>query len=265
MLAQREDMAGEKLNQLAEQINFLIKLEQEALEECVTEMGSLMIDLEKASAKEQNDQVEGGIELIKKTISEDCAKMSDELKQEIEFLSQQAEIVKQALTVKGKNEEAFAEIESLILEDVGQLEDNDSFKKRSLAAHEKNKLELLNMITDIREALNEGAIEDLAAYFEAVAMEEAEQNYSDQQDDSELSDEDDEDELDDCQDSCDTSDLLAAKKVKSVDADNLCSEEEFDSCPCSKEDGFDFSSNEKLLEMLKVFSDPAAIKAESEK
>lgn len=221
-------MVGEKLKQLAEQIDFLINLEQEALGECIQEVGSLIVSLERESSRLQDEEVNAGLDLIKKTVSEDYEKMRHDFTEELNFLQKQREIIGQALSVKSQDIDKFAEIEKLILEDVGDLEDNETFKQRMQNINAQNRTELLNVITDIKEALAEGAIEDLAAFFEASALENAEEKYSEEDDaDSEeesLEEKEDSDESDEC---------------------------------CDKEDlGVDFTENEKLMEILKQYSEP---------
>jgi hypothetical protein len=55
-----------KFTQLSEQINFLIKMQQESLDEFLQEFGQLINSIEKNNAPEKYDEnYEKGIELVK--------------------------------------------------------------------------------------------------------------------------------------------------------------------------------------------------------
>lgn len=210
---------GDRLKQLSQQINFLLEIEQDSLEECVQELGSLLVFLEQETTKSQDEESFKGLDVIRRKLSEDYNKMSESYQKEINYLKEQKNIVEQALTVENKNPETFSELEKIILEDVGELESNDLFKERILKTNQANRAEFLNVIEEIRESIEEGSIDELAEYFEAVALDEAETAYE----------ENFEEEIDD---SCDEED--AGSSVHD----------------------FDLTNNQNVVDLLKKISEP---------
>ncbi len=239
-------MVGKQLKQLQEQIKFLVDVEQDSFEECLQEFGSLMVFLEQGAATVQDDSVDGGLELVRKVLSENYHDMRSEYEEELVYLRQQLEIVSQALTVK--DDEKLAEIEKLILADVGDLEDNESFKKRVSEANAQTRQEFLGVVAEVREAVSAGSVDELAAFFQAAEMANKEGlNLDDDSEDSESEENDGDLEED-------ASDLELRGECKNCE--NMTCEEDVHP--------FDFTSNEEVMKILKEFSEPYSINLKQE-
>lgn len=234
-------MVGQSLKQLEEQIKFLVDVEQDSFEECLQEFGSLMLFLEQAATAVQDDSVDAGLELVRKILTDNYQNMRSEYETELAYLRQQLKIVQQALSVK--DTEKLAQLEGLILEDVGTLESNDSFKKRVSETNAETRQEFLSVVSEIREAVSTGSVDELAAFFHAaqVANEEG----------LNVDDEDDEDSFD-------------------VDDDDNDSEAEQESEECQNcldsncqegEHPFDFTTNDEIMNILKEFSEPYSVES----
>jgi len=158
-------VAENKLLQLAEQIEFLIKLEQDSLDECFQEYGSLMLMLENAIAAEEDLETNANLRAIRDALGENQKKLFEEYQEELKALDLQKKIVAQALTIK--DAQKFEAIQELILEEVGALEDMDKFKKRVQTANMELRSDFLQTVNELKEIITEGMIDELADLLDA--------------------------------------------------------------------------------------------------
>jgi hypothetical protein len=235
-------MAGNKLRQLSDQIDFLRTLEQDSLDECFQEYGSLMLFLEKSAAKEGSVEVSESIEMLKGVLGESRDKILAEYESDLAHLSTQKQILSQALSITDSSK--LSEIEEIILEEVGDLDDNEEFKKRVKEENLSVRQDFLQMIQEIKEIVEEGAIDDLAAFFESSSLDKGDE----ESEEDENSDDDSDDDSD-----------INQKEFKDDALEDT--EEEGDTCSldggeCTCKDIFDLASNEKIVDFLKKYSEP---------
>jgi hypothetical protein len=162
----------QKIDLLSEQINFLIQNHEESLEECNKEFEALMIAVEASIASKSGGQeASDGAETVRDVLSQKIGQMCDEFEEDIESMREQRLMVEEALKlpVGDKRDEMI----KTILEDAGELEDLEKFKKLVLEDKEESKKGFLFMIGDIKSALDEGGIEELEILFEAMELDQA--------------------------------------------------------------------------------------------
>ncbi len=235
-------MRNERLNRLNEQINFLIDLEQDSLDECLQEFGSLMVFLEQAIASVHSDEAAGGLEVVRKALQENYESMKRDHEEDLDYLERQRNIVEHALSVK--DDAKRDEIEKIIMEDVGELAELNQFKKDALEASRGNREEFLNMIADIKDSISEGSIDELSAIFQATMLDD---------EDGELEFEDEEEE----------SDQEDQENSMHKDADCDCDDED-DEGACH-EGNFDLDKNDKIIEFFKKIGEPIITSDEEKK
>lgn len=226
-----------KLQQLSKQIDFLVDVQQDSLSECIQEFGSLMAFVEQYSNKHRdNPHIIGGINTIRQTLADNYNKMVKEYEEDLNYLKNQKEVID---VVKALPEDARREeITSLILEEVGELENNDEFIERVQQSNRLARNSFLQLIAEVKEALCEGDIEELASVCQADQMEEANEFYAFDNEDEEHEHEDDEDHEE-------HGDHAWASKT---DCDDEEDEEE--------ESFFDLTNNARIVELLKSFKEP---------
>lgn len=236
-------MVGSKLQQLSEQIDFMTKLEQDALDECLVEYGSLMLYLEKTAAAEESEEALTAVEMVRQVLADHQRSILSEYEADLEHLKKQQEIIRAALRITDNIK--LAEVERIVLNEAGELDDNEDFKKRVSEANLEMRQEFLRMISEIREVVDEGGVEELAAVCAASSFENA------------------------CEDDCETSE--ACQQQREIEPKD--SDVEFEGCEheegeCVEEcDGsFDLASSEEIMNILKNFSEPYVMeKKDSEK
>jgi len=251
----RLKMTGNKLRQLSEQLDFLTTLEQDSLDECFQEYGSLMLFLEKIAAKEGNPEVCASIEVIRNVLAESRDKILADYESDLAHLATQKQIVTQALSVKDSDK--LAKIEEIIIEEVGDLDDNVEFKKRVGEANAIMRQEFLEMINEIREIVEEGAVDELVAFFEASTLDKDEEDCEEDANDSDLSEKDESEEQDSCEldPNCDDED----------NSEFTCPAESGEGKDCTCSETFDLSANEDIMNFLKQYSEPFFVDKTDEK
>ncbi|MCK4499842.1 hypothetical protein KAU11_05050, partial [Candidatus Babeliales bacterium] len=76
-----------KIEQLSQQMNFLLEVQEKSLAECVQEFDSIMRFLEISAQGDEN--AEGGIEAVQKFLSEKIELITGEFEQDVADLKEQ--------------------------------------------------------------------------------------------------------------------------------------------------------------------------------
>lgn len=175
------------LKDVQEQIEFMISLHQESLDEYLKEYENLTNFLDKkATDSLRSEQIQTSYETVKDVISSNFDRIQKESEDEVEFLKTQLEMIQKAVAMEPA--EAKAEVEDLILQDIGEIEKTEAFKERMKRGREVSKQEFFQTLDEIKQFIEEGSIEELATFCQASKMLE-DQKDLDEQDDFE--DEDD--------------------------------------------------------------------------
>ena len=227
-------MPGSKLQQLSQQIAFLISLEQDSLDECFQEYGSLMLLLEKAIADEGDEEIRSNIQTIRDALAENQSKLLNEYKSDLASLLAQQEIIRQALSIKEINR--LSEIEQIILDEVGDLEDSEIFQKRVNSANVEMRQDFLRVINEIKDVVREGALEELMDLLEGSSIEDEEEEDGDFEDDE------------------------TDGETNSSEKHTLSCEDSDEDCECLLP--FNLSTNSKVVDFLKQHADPYFVEKE---
>ncbi|MFC1854862.1 hypothetical protein ACFLY6_03290 [Candidatus Dependentiae bacterium] len=171
----------EKLNQLSEQVDFLIDMHEKSLEECNHGFEELIKFLESNSRK--SEEAECGIDAVKEFLANKIDVMMEDFEQDIEGLKEHGEMIHKAISLP--DGEQKDEIVKMLLEPLGELVETEKFKKQVLEDSEFSKKEFERMLSDIQSAVEEGGIEELEALFEAMDEERSEYEHGDEEDEDE--------------------------------------------------------------------------------
>jgi hypothetical protein len=162
----------QKIEQLAEQIDFLLKVQEESLEGCLRGFKDLIASIEQVVAKQAGSQEsQDGAERVQEFLAARMEEMRTDLEAEIGALREQHRMAAEALTLpQGQRRDEICE---LILGEAGELDDTELFKRRVLQETIQSRKEFLAMLDDIHSALKEGGVEELEALFEAMELDDA--------------------------------------------------------------------------------------------
>lgn len=162
----------QKLQQLADQIDFLLKVQEESLEGCLRGFKDLMASIEQAVARQGASQdSQDGAERVRDFLSARMEEMRLDLEAEISALREQHRMAEEALALP--DGQRRNEICELILGEAGEIQDTDLFKRHVLQETVQSRKEFLAMLDDIHSALEEGGVEELEALFEAMELDDA--------------------------------------------------------------------------------------------
>jgi len=204
-----------RLEQVLEQTEFLLDRQKKSQKECDLIFSDLLVVIEDLLEKNKSDeQKKSLLEQMYDLISGQAQKISDQAQEDIDFLGEQHKALLHIREVK--NPQKAQELLSMILEDDTELHDTEDFKREINEELAVSKQNLQTVINDIKEALQEGQIEETAMYLETIIADaEREERGSSCCGDFNC-DDDDACACDCCEDDCDEEDELEEdeKKVK---------------------------------------------------
>jgi hypothetical protein len=179
-----------RLQTIIEQTSFLLESQKEALAEC----GSMFEDLLKAVkariAEYPMGSADGAaLERVAQLIEAQSARLNEDATIDIEFLTEQVDALNKIALLN--NPAQAQELLNMIVDENAEVVDTETFKQEVQAESETSKQSLMLMVSDIKDAVNEGSAEEVAEYLESIlAMDEEEGLDENCCDDEECEDED---------------------------------------------------------------------------
>ena len=160
------------LEQLIEQAEFLLQQHQQAHVACSKDFGGLLQYLQEKMHQEADEESAGILVTVYETLKNQGEELNKTMIEDIEFLQAQVKAFKEVQSVQDPVRKK--ELTDLLLEDAGEIQATEEFKKEVLADAEENRKSLADMIFDIRQAVEEGGVAELEALFDAMKEEEEE-------------------------------------------------------------------------------------------
>lgn len=160
-----------KLQMLIDQTSFLFDHQKQALTDCESMFDDLLATVNTQAAKTSPETDEGdALVRIAVTLKEQADRMVEDASQDVAFLAEQLEALKKVAVVNDpvKRSELFA----LLVEEGEEIKDTAEFKQMVLDESAASKESLSAMLSDIKEAINEGNVSEVAEYLESVFAEE---------------------------------------------------------------------------------------------
>jgi hypothetical protein len=167
----------EKLETLHEQTSFLLKKQQELLEESLAAFDSVLslVDEKKATTDMQDKQDKqesessGSLEdlqFIYNYITKQKEVLNEPIQQDIDFLNDQLKAIKKIIGIE--DPEKVKELLDMMLEEDASLLETNIFKEQVSKDFEESKKDLDVMINDLKDAVNEGNWHTLKLTLEAM-------------------------------------------------------------------------------------------------
>jgi hypothetical protein len=166
-----------RLETLIEQTSFLLEKQQELHENSQEAFDSIlqMISEKLSELQTQNDKSKlDDLRAIQNILEAQRQKSDNEFNQDIDFLQEQLEAIKQI--VKVPDEAKAQELLGMIIDPEDELLETEEFKRQIAAEMMTSKNELALMLDDIKNSLQEGDLRELKLMLEAVADEQKEQD-----------------------------------------------------------------------------------------
>ncbi len=156
-----------RLQTIIEQTSFLLESQKEALAEC----GSMFEDLLKAVnariAEYPIGSADGAaLERVAQLVEAQSARINEDANLDIEFLTEQLDALSKISTLD--NPVQAQELLAMIIDENAEVVDTETFKQEVQAESETSKQSLILMISDIKDAVNEGSAEEVAEYLESI-------------------------------------------------------------------------------------------------
>ena len=176
-------MLQERLETLIEQTSFLLEKQQELHENSQEVFDSIMqvISEKKAELEAGDDKSKlDDLHAIETRLKTQKEKSEDDFKQDIDFLQEQLEAIKQITNVQ--DEQKAQELLDMIIDPKDELLETEDFKSQISTEIMAAKNELNLMLEDIKNALEQGDLHELNLMLEAVADEQKLQEEQDEED-----------------------------------------------------------------------------------
>lgn len=154
------------IEQLAEQTAFLLDKQKEAYVECSRELTSLLNLIKEKQTEEVDEEAVASLSSVYENLAKQSQEIRTSIQDDIDYLEGQLDAIKKAHAIADPVRRA--EIERMLVEDAGELQDTAEFKAEVSADAEESKKSLFAMIDDIKNALNEGGAEELEMLFAAM-------------------------------------------------------------------------------------------------
>jgi len=162
---------NKRLDLIDEQTTFLLEKQLEARDYC-NNLFSEVLSLVDQKIQETDEESEDykNIQRIHILISEQFSKFSDEVGDDIQFLEEQLKTIK--LIKQMDDRQKAQELLNSLLEEGEQLLETDEFKKNLEEEADISKRNFITIIDDIKNALEDGNLQDLELILSSIANEE---------------------------------------------------------------------------------------------
>lgn len=151
---------------LLEQTDFLLQKHLESAALCRAELDSLLALT--AEKRDETSDVEDRetLSAVYDSLSSQAAIIGETIEEDIKYLEEQVAAMREVAAMpEGERKQEL--VKMLLVED-GDLRPMDEFKKEIEADAEESRRSFIDMVTDIKQALNEGLLEELEAMLEAM-------------------------------------------------------------------------------------------------
>ncbi|MCB9492999.1 MAG: hypothetical protein H6679_01870 [Epsilonproteobacteria bacterium] len=177
-----------RLDQLIEQTSFLLDMQKKSQNECSGIFKDLLAVIEQklqdTRLEEKDREV---LERVNDIVSGQAQKLFEETSDDIDFLNEQFNALRQVKELEAKDPEQAKEVLSMMIEDPDQLElqDTEEFKKSLIDEAQSSRENLLIASSDIKEALLENNAEEVLAILESMVLDQEAEDFSHDFDDLE--------------------------------------------------------------------------------
>ena len=157
------------IEQLQEQAQFLLQQHHAAHEECSKNFASLLSYIQEKTHQEADEESAGILTTVYDALKKQGEELDKNMREDIDFLNGQIKVFTEVLATKDPAKKE--ELSKLVLEDAGEIQSTEDFKKEVLLEAEENRKSLSDMISDIRQTIEEGGAAELEMLFEAMTSE----------------------------------------------------------------------------------------------
>ncbi len=162
-----------KLQTLIEQTSFLLDHQKQALADCEGMFGDLLATVNTQAAKTNPDTDEGeAINRIAAVLQTQSDRLLEDASHDVTFLTEQLEALNKIAAIADQTKRT--EMLSMLIDDAEEIKDTAEFKQVVVDESAASKESLVAMLSDIKDAINEGSIEEVAEYLESVFGEDSE-------------------------------------------------------------------------------------------
>jgi hypothetical protein len=170
---------------LLEQTDFLLQKHRESAALCRAELDSLLALTAQKRDETQDVEDKDILEAVYESLATQSESIRATIEEDIKYLEEQVAAMRQVSTMPdGPRKQEL--VDMLLVED-GDLRSMEEFKKEVEADADESRRSFVDMVKDIKQALNEGLLEELEAMLES--MDEDEDDDSDDHDEDGCCDE----------------------------------------------------------------------------
>lgn len=183
-------LVNPELSQLSEKIDLLLKLNEDFAQFGNSEIARVCGTLEKVNVQTDSEANIGeAVERIRMMLDYNAKEIQKDAKATVESLERNRQIIEALDELEeGERKEKLVE---LFVEDAGQSEDIDTFKKRIASEEIDRRKDFKQFVQEVEESIQDGDIIELEAFLEEQLVEQAEQKFAeDEREDESITDED---------------------------------------------------------------------------
>lgn len=160
-----------RLEVIVEQTDFLLERQKAAQFETVAILSELIKEVEETLKKETlSEQDYESLSSIRKSVEEHIKKVSGEMQEDIDFLTEQLTALKHIASIP--DQAKARELLNMIIDENEKLSNTEEFKKNIIEESLAAKQNLVFIIDDLKESLKEGKFKDVELLLDALSLEE---------------------------------------------------------------------------------------------
>lgn len=159
-------MSEQRIQKILEQTNFLLEKQNELFKFVSDTYTDILNNLEDKIKNESEQSVISNLNAIKENIATHYKHLSEEIREDINFLDEQLKAIIQIKDMEDKNKSE--ELLNMLIEKDENLMDTDEFKKQVKIDLLASTRELKSMHEDLLNSLEENKIKELKLMLEAV-------------------------------------------------------------------------------------------------
>lgn len=173
---------------LLEQTDFLLQKHRESAALCRAEFDSLLTLTAQKRDEALDVEDKDTLSAVYDSLSTQAESIRETIEEDVNYLEEQVAAMRQVAAMPDSPRKQ--ELVNMLLVEDSDLRPMDEFKKEVEADAEESRRSFIDMVTDIKQALNEGLLEELEAMLES--MDEEEDDEGDHDEDGCCDDEDEE-------------------------------------------------------------------------
>ncbi|MBD3273606.1 hypothetical protein GF385_04635 [Candidatus Dependentiae bacterium] len=159
-------MSDKRIQKILEQTDFLVEKQKELFKFVSEVYSNILNNIEEKISKESDESILDDLKSIKEKISEHSKKLSEQIKEDIDFLGEQQKAITQIKDMQDKDK--AAELLNMLVEKDEKLLDTQEFKQQVEQDLLASTNELKAMEQDLLNSLKENKIRELKLMLEAV-------------------------------------------------------------------------------------------------